>query len=281
VLLASLIFIVALLWPLLNEFGIYIHWVANSFGDMSALYLWVALFIFGLSLICLAMVLSTVFTDGKLASQLGPVIIFFPTSIALLLAIEASLPLGHEAEARTVLQCLYFLPWFPFEVIVLETIYNGGVKVFLKLDVEYAWIALCLQPIVYFILYLYLDEVIPNAFGISKSCFYCLRCRRPPPAAKDPAIEEDADPINKSNLSDGMSDGAKEFDASDPIQIQGLTKKFGRFTAVDKMTVSIKGNEVFTILGHNGAGKTTAIYMLTGMLQATSGDAVLYNNSVS
>jgi len=46
------------------------------------------------------------------------------------------------------------------------------------------------------------------------------------------------------------------------------------------MTVSIKGNEVFTILGHNGAGKTTAIYMLTGMLEPTSGDATLYNDSV-
>jgi ABC-type multidrug transport system ATPase subunit len=46
------------------------------------------------------------------------------------------------------------------------------------------------------------------------------------------------------------------------------------------MTVSIKGNEVFTILGHNGAGKTTAIYMLTGMLEPTSGDATLYNDSI-
>lgn len=47
------------------------------------------------------------------------------------------------------------------------------------------------------------------------------------------------------------------------------------------MTVSIKGNEVFAILGHNGAGKTTAIYMLTGMLQPTSGDAILYDNAVT
>jgi ATP-binding cassette, subfamily A (ABC1), member 3 len=47
------------------------------------------------------------------------------------------------------------------------------------------------------------------------------------------------------------------------------------------MKVSIKGNEVFSILGHNGAGKTTAIYMLTGMLQPTSGDAILYDNAVT
>jgi ATP-binding cassette subfamily A (ABC1) protein 3 len=45
--------------------------------------------------------------------------------------------------------------------------------------------------------------------------------------------------------------------------------------------MSIKGNEVFTILGHNGAGKTTAIYMLTGMLKPTKGEAILYDNAVT
>lgn len=39
--------------------------------------------------------------------------------------------------------------------------------------------------------------------------------------------------------------------------------------------------EVFTILGHNGAGKTTAIYMLTGMLKTTSGEAIVYRNRIT
>ena len=50
---------------------------------------------------------------------------------------------------------------------------------------------------------------------------------------------------------------------------------------MDKLSFSIKLDEVFTILGHNGAGKTTLIYMLTGMLNLTSGDAKVYGNKLS
>lgn len=77
-----------------------------------------------------------------------------------------------------------------------------------------------------------------------------------------------------------MTDNEDQYDLLDPIRCMGLTKKFGKFTAVDHLTMSIKQNEIFTILGHNGAGKTTVMYMLTGMLNPSSGDAVLYENSV-
>ena len=78
-----------------------------------------------------------------------------------------------------------------------------------------------------------------------------------------------------------MDDGVLTFSQDDPIRLVNLTKKFGKFTAVNNMTLSIKSNEVFTLLGHNGAGKTTAIYMLTGMLTASSGDAIVYDYTVS
>ena len=51
---------------------------------------------------------------------------------------------------------------------------------------------------------------------------------------------------------------------------------FGEFRAVDEMTLSIKSDEIIALLGHNGAGKTTAIYMLTGMLMPSEGDAIIH-----
>ena len=67
--------------------------------------------------------------------------------------------------------------------------------------------------------------------------------------------------------------GAREINPNDPIQLNRVTMKFGGFKAVDNLSLSIRRDEIMAILGHNGAGKTTAIYMLTGMLQMTSGEA--------
>ncbi len=57
------------------------------------------------------------------------------------------------------------------------------------------------------------------------------------------------------------------------IETRDLTKKFGQFTAVDAITFRVARGEIFGFLGANGAGKTTAIRMLCGLLVPTSGSA--------
>jgi ABC-2 type transport system ATP-binding protein len=57
------------------------------------------------------------------------------------------------------------------------------------------------------------------------------------------------------------------------IEARALTRRFGNFTAVDAITFHVEPGEVFGFLGANGAGKTTAIRMLIGALQPTSGSA--------
>jgi ABC-2 type transport system ATP-binding protein len=59
------------------------------------------------------------------------------------------------------------------------------------------------------------------------------------------------------------------------IKTTDLTKRFGNFTAVDRLNLNIAKGEIFGFLGANGAGKTTAIRMLCGLLQPTSGSAVV------
>ena len=59
------------------------------------------------------------------------------------------------------------------------------------------------------------------------------------------------------------------------IEVKSLTKKFGSFTSVNDISFEVREGEVFGFLGSNGAGKSTSIKMLCGILAPTSGDALV------
>ena len=59
------------------------------------------------------------------------------------------------------------------------------------------------------------------------------------------------------------------------IEVEGLTKRFGTFTAVDHISFSVRPGEIFGFLGANGAGKTTAMRMLCGLSKPTSGTGMV------
>lgn len=64
------------------------------------------------------------------------------------------------------------------------------------------------------------------------------------------------------------------------IHTNGLTRKFGDFTAVDAITFDVKAGEIFGFLGANGAGKTTAMRILCGLLSPTAGEATVAGYNV-
>ena len=69
-------------------------------------------------------------------------------------------------------------------------------------------------------------------------------------------------------------------DGAPAIEAHGLTRRFGKFTAVDSVSFRIERGEIFGFLGSNGCGKTTTMKMLTGLLPPTEGDAQLFGAPV-
>jgi len=65
------------------------------------------------------------------------------------------------------------------------------------------------------------------------------------------------------------------------VEIRGLVKRYGAFTAVDHVDLTIERGEIFGFLGPNGCGKSTTMKMLTGLLPATEGEATLFGEPVN
>jgi ABC-2 type transport system ATP-binding protein len=65
------------------------------------------------------------------------------------------------------------------------------------------------------------------------------------------------------------------------LVIEHLTKTFGKFTAVDNISLHVNRGEIFGFLGPNGAGKTTTIKMIAGLLQPDNGQVSINNRNLA
>src|SRR5256885_12957857 len=81
-------------------------------------------------------------------------------------------------------------------------------------------------------------------------------------------------PHPEPNRRSGSEPPLKKPTRSEPmIECEGLTKRFGTFTAVDHVSFSVAKGSIFGFLGPNGSGKSTLIRVLCGILEATEGTA--------
>ena len=78
-----------------------------------------------------------------------------------------------------------------------------------------------------------------------------------------------------------QQDKTEEVKDENVIEVSHLVKAFGSFHAVDDISFSVKRGEIFGFLGANGAGKTTAMRMLTGLSQPTSGSGTVVGFDIS
>lgn len=79
----------------------------------------------------------------------------------------------------------------------------------------------------------------------------------------------------------GLQHADKDNGGQPVIEVRDLTKQFGSFVAVDHISFNVRRGEIFGFLGANGAGKTTAMRMLTGLSRPTAGQATVAGFDVS
>ncbi|CAK72042.1 unnamed protein product (macronuclear) [Paramecium tetraurelia] len=129
------------------------------------------------------------------------------------------------------------------------------------------------QAVVYFLLFLYCEQVIPNEYGVAKEPLFFLKRNKVQIKENDLFAQLTTD---DNDVSSAIYHEEIKYSSPPSIIIKNLQKRFGTLKAVDNISLYLYESEIFCLLGHNGAGKTTAISVLTGMISKTSGLVSMY-----
>eukprot|EP00667_Euglena_gracilis_P003718 EG_transcript_3726 len=237
------------------------------------------------SIVAFAFLCSTFFNKARNAAIVAPLVLFAATIPAL------ALPEGTSLGTKLILSLLS------------PAAYSWGMEiiaVYENLQVSMAWrdmsqkaddgytvlysvAMLVFDTFLYLFLGWYLDQTLPSSFGVRRSPCFCIpNCvRRLFRRKRHPEI---AGPDAASDLELFESPPA-ELAPYAVVQMQNLRKEFksvwrGITVAVDGLNMTMYENQINVVLGHNGAGKTTAINMMTGILAPTTGDCLIYGRSI-
>ena len=163
------------------------------------------------------------------------------------------------------------------------------------LDSVYNW--LIADFFIYTILALYADNVLPSSFGVSRSPFYFLspaywtgnvsasretsiRRRDEVYASRDANVVAEYEMARNNTYPDNTAIALYDLQKTFKSRHGCCWARSRSFTAVDGLNYHIESGQVWVLLGHNGAGKSTTIGMLTGLTAPSGGEAEIFGNSI-
>lgn len=240
-----------------------------------------------ISVITMAFVICSIFSKSKSAMTASTIIWYFS-------ALPFFIPNFNLEEKPTWLKLLLFLcpnTAMPYGLKIITRLEELGVgltwtsafqttSVYDNISVAITFAFFILTAIILFFVTLYVESVLPGGYGVAKPWYFVF--------TKDfwksfnnyqqfndnlneiESYEFDEANTNKTNFE------SEPKNKSIGIEIRNLTKKFSNDkAAVNNLSLNIYNDQITCLLGQNGAGKTTTISMLTGMIEATNGTAIV------
>ncbi|KAG5484804.1 hypothetical protein LSCM1_06630 [Leishmania martiniquensis] len=247
--------------------------------------LFMTFYLFALSTIPLSGLIASFFSKARLASMLAP-LIFFALSVPTFAFTSAS---GNVIVGVSILSPTAFAAALT-NILTLEVavgfdfsdIWNAELSP--RSSVFY--VLLAADFVGYSILMLYLDAVLPKDWGTTRHPLFFIidpvkaLCRCCCGGGSKKVVMAGGE--NDGGAQNGIFEDTDDSEAT--VKIVGLRKEYRRggkrFVAVNNLYWSMNGKEISVLLGHNGAGKTTVLNMMTGMVEPDEGDCYISSYSV-
>ena len=267
--------------------------------------------LWGLSLNSMALLISSVISSRRVATVVGYIIVLFGNGIALVLSDGIYGDLPDLSVSSRMPSWLLLNPQFAmvrliykanFSCAALLNCYGSLSSLSVGDEISECLFYLLFDAIWILLLALYLDQVVPSQWGVSKHpCFCCTLCEKRNnntnnntnnddssrlSIVEDQTKNEDQDVTAERNLV--HDDIGSSTESAFLVRTQNLRKEFSldgekgkSKVAVHSLSIGIKGGTLFGLLGENGAGKTTTINMLVGTLMQSSGVASVAGHDIS
>ena len=244
-LLVSVVFIFPLKW-----LGVYESYFV-SFGQLLLLYL-----LYMLSSFFFLLFLSTFFNDAKVASQGASFIQLLTTLLYFLTFVK------RYCSSSLLLKLSSVFPPLAYDFALMSSDIVTPVYQ-LNYSFNTGLIALGIDSLIFFLLFVYMEQVFPHEVGTAKHPLFFLSC------FKSNKIHRESIELLDINIKCDHPSAKYyediEIKTAQTVQVFDVTKSFGELNAVDHVTFSLYEREIFCLLGHNGAGKSTIINLLTGL----------------
>ena len=239
---------------------------------------------FALSTISFCFMISSFFDNSRISSA-GSAVLFFLFYVPYTFLTSGDY--GDKSQGSKMLGCLCAPTCAGFGTYIMGTRQNYGQGVtFSNWSENVVGDSFTFQDVVsmmffdfvlYMVIALYVEAVFPGKYGIPEKFYYFLTpsywCGN-----RSTGSQTEVDPKNVSMDPDSCEEEPAGLKVG--VQIQNLRKQFGKFVAVNSLSVNMYEGQITSFLGHNGAGKTTTMNMLTGMFPCSGGDAFVNGYSI-
>uniref|UniRef100_A0A8C9W4L0 ATP binding cassette subfamily A member 5 n=1 Tax=Scleropages formosus TaxID=113540 RepID=A0A8C9W4L0_SCLFO len=255
------------------------------FPNSDFLVIFLLIFLYGISSIFFSFMLTPLFKKPKFASTVGSMLTVVFGCLSLFTVLMKDFP-------QALVWALCLLSPSAFSIGIAQVVYleaQGDGAVFSTLTsgphaVYVPLLMLVLDCILYLLLAIYLDQVLPGEFGMRRSFLYFLK---PSYWSKDRKQYVEVSSVfefemnGKPTLDESVEPISPEFRGKEAIRYGPNVSNFVVDSCVKGFTFDIYEGQITALLGHSGAGKSTLLNILCGICPPTDGSATIYGSTVS
>ena len=253
--------------------------LAIVFGESNIILIFLWHWEFSMALMAMSFLISTFFSKAKVGNVAGFVIPLFLDFLRAAVSSDSSsailfgISLAPQAS----------ISFAADQILNLETARVGltldtiDVKI-ANYQMLYHYLAMLLDIALFILLGTYFDKVLPSEFGIRKHPLFCLMRKKKKRTDRSYGNEKLQPLLSDSPNMEAAGNALLAQDRNnESVQVQNLKKVYdtGKL-AVDGVSFNMYKGQIFALLGHNGAGKSTTISMITGLFDSTSGTTKIF-----